>query len=182
LGEYFDSFEEAWSFFLERAEPLEDFFEEFTGGAFVGEAWLIVPSPEIKRAALAVQSELEALDWLTLVPHHFLHVSLTMDAASAFDEPVELEYARVGCFHTAVVVEVDSPQLHALDPHPKFLPHMTVAVVTGTSRVDELREILAAHRDDAFGTQRVDEIVRVWVELSREHVFEPWTVLERVHA
>jgi hypothetical protein len=182
LGEYFTSFDDAWRAFLERSEPLESFYDEFAGGAFDGEVWVIEPSPEIKRAALRVQGELEPFDLLELVPHHFLHVSVPHAAVRAFDEPIDLEYSRVNCFHTAVVAEVDAPALRALDPAPTFLPHMTLAVVRRPEAPDELRRVLEPLRDTSFGRQRVDEVRRIHVELSGERGLQPWTVVDRVRA
>ena len=98
LGEYFTSFDDAWRAFLARTEPLESFYDEFTGGAFDGEVWVIEPSPEVKRAALRVQGELEPFDFLELVPHHFLHVAVPHAAVRGFDAPIDLEYSRVNCF------------------------------------------------------------------------------------
>jgi hypothetical protein len=143
---------------------------------------VIEPRAELKRAALRVQGELEPLDFLELVPHHFLHVSVPHAAARAFDEPIDLEYARINCFHTAVVVEVEAPALRALDPQPEFLPHMTLAVVRRPEAPHELRRILEPLRDTSFGQQRVDEVLRIHVELSRERGLQPWTVVDRVRA
>ena len=97
MGEYFQSFADAWAAFLTRTEPLESFYDEFTGGAFDGEVWVIAPTPEVKRAALRVQGELERFDFLELVPHHFLHVSVPHAAAGKVAENflIEGRLARV---------------------------------------------------------------------------------------
>ena len=182
MGEYFTSFDDAWRAFLARDEPLEMFYDEFAGGAFDGEVWVIEPSPEVKRAALRIQGELERFDFLELVPHHFLHVSVPDAAARAFDGPIDLEYARVNCFHTAVVAQVESPALRALDPTPTFLPHMTLAVVQRPEAPDELRRVLEPLRATSFGRQHVDEVLRIHVALSRERGLQPWTVVDRVRA
>jgi hypothetical protein len=182
VGQYFESFAEAWADFLARTEPLESFYDEFTGGAFDGEVWVIQPSREVKRAALRVQGQLEGFDFLELVPHHFLHVSVPPAAVREFGEPVDLEYVRVNCFHTAVVAEVDAPALRALDPTPAFLPHMTLAVVRRPGQADELRRRLEPVRETAFGRQRVDELLRVRVALSREGGLQPWAVVDRIRA
>src|SRR5262249_22092069 len=120
VGTYFESFADAWAAFLARAEPLEGFYEEFRGAAFDGEVWVIAPTPEVKRAALRVQGELERFDFLELVPHHFLHVSVAPVLVENLGTTgaIDLTYARVNCFHTAVVAEVEAPALHALDPNP----------------------------------------------------------------
>jgi hypothetical protein len=143
---------------------------------------VIEPSPEIKRAALRVQGELEPLDFLELVPHHFLHVSVPPIAVRAFREPIDVEYSRVNCFHTAVVAEVDAPALRALDPAPTFLPHMTLGVVRRPEPPDDLRRVLESVRETSFGRQRLDEILRIHVELSRERGLQPWAVVDRVRA
>ena len=165
--------------FLARTEPLESFYDEFAGGAFDGDVWVVEPAREVKRAALRVQGELESLDFLELVPHHFLHVAVPHAAVLGFHEPIDLEYARVGCFHTAVVAEVEAPALRALDPVPTFLPHMTLAVVRRPEAPDELRRVLEPLRDNSFGSQRVEELLRIHVELSRERGLQPWTVVDR---
>jgi len=143
---------------------------------------VIEPSPEVKRAALRVQGELEPLEFLELVPHHFLHVAVPPAAVRAFGKPINLEYSRVNCFHTAVVAEVDAPALQALDPAPTFLPHMTLAVVRRPEPPQELRSVLEPLRDTSFGRQRVDELLRIHVELSRERGLQPWAVVDRVRA
>ena len=143
---------------------------------------MIQPPLEVKRAALRVQGELEAFDFLELVPHHFLHVSVSAAAVRELAAPVDLEFVRVNCFHTAVVAEVDAPALRALDPRPTFLPHMTLAVVRRPALADGLRRVLEPLRDTPFGRQRADEILRIHVELSSERGLQPWSVVERVRA
>jgi hypothetical protein len=182
VGTDFESFADAWAAFLARTEPLEGFYEEFRGAAFDGEVWVIAPTPEVKRAALRVQGELERFDFLELVPHHFLHVSVAPVLVDNLGTTgaIDLTYARVNCFHTAVVAEVEAPALHALDPNPRFLPHMTLAVVRRPEAPGELRGVLEPLRDTTFGSQRVKEVVRIHVELSRERGLQPWTVVDRV--
>jgi hypothetical protein len=167
---------------MSRTEPLEGFYDEFAGGAFDGEVWVIQPTPEVKRAALLVQGDLERFDFLDLVPHHFLHVSVPHAAVRELEEPIDVEYVRVNCFHTAVVTEVDSPALRALDPAPTFLPHMSLAYVTRPAPPDELRPALEQLRETSFGRQRVEEVLRIHVELSRERGLQPWTIVDRVRA
>ena len=138
------------------------------------------PTPEVKRAALRVQGELEQFDFLELVPHWFLHVAVRDGAAREFAAPLDLSYARTNCFHTAVVAEVDAPELRALDPDPLFLPHMSLAYVRRPAPADELRRVLEPLRETPFGAQTVDELLRVHVTLSRESGLEPWSVVDRV--
>jgi hypothetical protein len=145
---------------------------------------VIQPSLEVKRAALRVQGELEQLDFLELVPHHFLHVAVPDAALATLGATgvIELEYARVNCFHTAVVAEVDAPALRALDPRPTFLPHMSLAYVTRPAAPGELPGVLEPLRETKFGRQRVEEVLRVHVELSRESGLQPWTIVDRVQS
>jgi hypothetical protein len=182
VGAYFESFTDAWAAFLTRTEPLEVFYDEFRGGSFDGEVWVIEPSLEVKRAALRLQGELERFDFLSLVPHHFLHVSLPSTVLHGLGTtgPIDIDCARVNCFHTAVVAEVDAPALRALDADPTFLPHVTLAVVTAPASPDELRATLAPLRETSLGRQRVDEVLRVHVELSPDRGLEPWTIVDRV--
>jgi hypothetical protein len=77
VGRLFTSFDEAWEYFLGRAEPLEWFFGDFPedeGFAAVG--WVIEPPGEIKQAALELQATFASLEWLAPIPEHFLHVWL----------------------------------------------------------------------------------------------------------
>ena len=182
MGEYFTSFDDAWRAFLARTLPLESFYDEFSGGAFDGEVWVIEPTPEVKRAALRVQGELEPFDFLELVPHDFLHVAVPDAAARAFDAPLDLGYVGVTCFHPAVVAEVDAPALHALDPTPTFLPHLSLAYVPRPAPPDDLRRVLEPLHETSLGRQRVHELLRVHVKLSREGGLQPWTVVDRVRA
>ena len=59
---------------------------------------------------------------------------------------------------------------------------MTLAVVRRPEAPDELRRVLEPLRDTSFGRQRVDEMLRIHVELSRERGLQPWTVVDRVRA
>jgi len=127
-----------------------------------------------------VQGELERLNFLELVPHHFLHVSVPPAVVRELDEPIDVEYVRINSFCTAVIVEVDSPALRALDPTPTFLPHMSLAYVTRPAPPEELRRVLESVRETSFGRQRVDGLLRIHVELSRERGLQPWTVVDRL--
>ena len=140
MGAFFSSFDEAWSFFLGRTEPLEDFFAEFPDDddACV-KGWMVEPPAEIKAAAHRLQEALAQVTWLVPVPDHFLHVAIGLsdrigDVAEEWEdlEAFPITYANVNCFHAAVVVEVEGPmsQLVAGTPYDDstFLPHMTLAV------------------------------------------------------
>jgi hypothetical protein len=131
-----------------------------------------VPPADVKRAALLLQSELEPFDFLTLLPHEYLHVTVPGPVG-----PADLTYARLNCFPSAVVVEVASAGLPAAGT---FLPHLTHALVTRPAPKDELVAVLERLRETVLGTQRVEETIRVTFPLDRERLFEPWTVRERV--
>jgi hypothetical protein len=113
VGEFFTSFDAAWSAFLERREPLEWFFGDFAEDeGSVAEGWLVEAPAHVKEGAVELQDALAHLDWLTPVPDHFLHVWLagpgTMGNAYerwADVRPFAAEFRRVNCFHSAVVVE-----------------------------------------------------------------------------
>jgi hypothetical protein len=178
VGRLFESFDEAWAHFLARDEPLEDFFAGFATEEFEGDAWVIEPPVEVKAAAAELQQPLAKFDWLTVVPSYFLHVALP-GAPGNVPAP-ELEYRRVTCFHDAVVVEVDAPALKRLFPSKTFLPHLTLAIPTSPADPGELREVLRPLRDAYLGRQLATEAVHVTFPFSRERLFEPWTVGERV--
>jgi hypothetical protein len=89
IGEWFESYEEAWSYFLARETPLEDFWSELPEpDRSILAGWLIEPPPQLKDAvvprrqrpalpdpnrALDVHAPMEgrrnasALDWVTLL-------------------------------------------------------------------------------------------------------------------
>jgi hypothetical protein len=178
VSRLFESFDEAWGYFLGRRQPLEDFFAAVPNEEFEGEAWVIEPPAAVKAAATELQRPLQRFDWLRLVPSHFLHV--TLPGAAGVVPPPELEYRRVTCFHDAVAVEVDAPALKRLYPRTTFLPHLTLAITTRPAPPDELREVLRPLRDAHVGAQTVTEVLHVSFPFSRERLFEPWAVRERV--
>jgi hypothetical protein len=178
VGRLFESFDEAWAYFLGRDEPLEDFFAGFPAQEFEGEGWLIEPPADVKAAAAELQRPLAQFDWLKVVPSHFLHV--TLPGAPGVVPAPELEYRLVTCFHDAVAVEVDAPALKRLYKGKTFLPHLTLAVTTRPAPAGELREAVRPIRDAYLGRQLATEAVRVAFPFSRERLFEPWTVGERV--
>jgi hypothetical protein len=175
----FTSFEDAWEAFLRRHEPLESFWGELAddAGAFV-DAWLIVPPPELKRVAMRVQGELEDVRGLRIVPHHFLHVSLPH--VHQLEEPFEISVVRVNCFPAAVVAEVASATLGAVDTPETFLPHLSLAYVERPVEPGPVRAIVEPLRDTSFGSFVVDEVVRVRVPAAKATILEPWTVVERL--
>jgi hypothetical protein len=185
VGEFFTSFEDAWVAFVDRVEPLESFWDEFPDEPdFVAEGWLIVPPPEIKRAALGVQAALE-LPGLRIVPHHFLHVWLRGAYGPDLDEllglaPFELRLPRLTCFHTAVVAEVESEELAAIEAPAVFLPHLSLAYVELPVDPAPIRDGLAPRRNTNLGSFVVEELLHVRVPAAKSTVLEPWEVVERV--
>jgi hypothetical protein len=179
VGDLFTSFEEAWEAFLQRDEPLESFWNDLPDDAdtFV-DAWLIVPPPELKRAVLRVQGALEDVRGLAIVPHHFLHVSLPH--AHELEKPFAVSVARANCFPAAVVAEVESQTLDALDAPETFLPHLSLAYAERPVEPGPVRAIVEPLRDTAFGSFVVDEVVRVRVPAAKATILEPWTVVERL--
>jgi 2'-5' RNA ligase len=179
VGELFTSFEDAWAAFLRREEPLESFWNERPDDPdAVVDAWLIVPPPELKRAALRVQGELEDLAGLRIVPHHFLHV--TLPHAHELEEPFDVSVRCVNCFPDAVVAEVESKTLDGLDAPETFLPHVSLAYVERPVDPEPVREVLAPLRGSALGSFVVDEVVRVRVPAAKATILDPWTVVERL--
>jgi hypothetical protein len=186
--ELFTSFDDAWSEFMRRAGPLEDFFADFAEEDDAElEGWLVEPAPAIKAAAAELQEELAHFDWLVPVPAHFLHVWLVLserigDGWQQWEnvERFPVTYARVNCFHTAVVVEVASElrRLVVGTPNdlPTFLPHMTLAVVRGAPAPGPLRDALVPLRNAACGEHVVAEAIRVRFPAARATVFRPWTI------
>ena len=193
VGRFFTSFDEAWQYFLGRAEPLEWFFGDFPQDeAFVAEGWVFVPPSEIKQAALELQGAFASLEWLTPVPEHFLHVWLA-GATSAGGRPHELRhsgafdavYQRVNCFHSAVVVEVKAPQLRELIAGTQvdastFLPHMTIGVTREEHDPRELRTALLPLRNAELGGGKVTELTRIRFPAAQTTLLQPWTVIELV--
>ena len=181
MGDWFTSFDDAWSAFVRRDVPLESFWDGFADDpdAFL-DAWLLVPPPELKRAALRVQGVLEEVAGLRIVPHHFLHVSLPHDDEVLELEPFEVVFARLNCFHCAVVAEVQSGALDGLDAPETFLPHLSLAYVEKPIEPGPVRELLAPIRATELGAFLVDEIVRVRVPAAKSTILSPWTVVDRI--
>jgi len=185
VGEWFTSFDDAWSSFLARTEPLESFFDEFPEDpSSLAEGWVIVPPPEIKHEALRLQAELEGIPGLVAVPEHFFHVWLRDEHGPDLEPllelgPFTLSLARLNCFHTAVVAEVESPGLERLDAPDTFLPHLSLAYFRGPLPAQPVRDALVRFRERSLGTFIVDELVRVRLPAGRTTVLEPWTVVER---
>jgi hypothetical protein len=155
------------------------------------EGWIVEPSREVKAAAARLQESLRCLDWIDLVPEHFLHVWLGVperlgDAPLHWPAlaPFEIAYPRSNCFHNAVVVEVTQPVRRLVvgtqNDLPEFLPHMTVAVTRVEHPADELRDTLTELRDIDVGVQRVGDTKLVRFPAAQSTLFQPWEVVETV--
>jgi 2'-5' RNA ligase len=207
-GRLFRSFDESWSAFLERREPLESFVEELerdpppAGDELA--VWLIEPDEPVASASAEVQSRLPPLHWLRLLPRHYLHVfvgaigwthALDLDDVLGRGElalegadPFAAVLRRLNCFHTAVVAEV-APRKRFIDLRERLLPdcdtesmlpHMTLAVVTEPAQCDPLRETLVPLRETELGSFAVDRVTLCSVPVAQSRVLEPWNVLGRV--
>jgi 2'-5' RNA ligase len=132
VGRYFATFEEAWSFFLTREEPLEEFFGRLPDHESYILCWLLPFERSLVPRIQTAQRSFAALEWIDPQPEHFLHTSIaavavsprrpTADEITAAAEaarrawsgvqPFDVHYRRVNCFHDAVVVEVsgDGPK------------------------------------------------------------------------
>lgn len=185
MGEWFTSFDDAWSSFLARTEPLESIFDEFPDDpSALAEGWVILPPPEIKHEAMRLQGELEGIAGLVAVPEHFFHVWVRGEQGPDLEPlfelgPFTLSLARLTCFHTAVVAEVEAPGLDRLDAPDTFLPHLSLAYVRAPLAVEPVREALVPFRERSLGTFVVDDLVRVRLPVGRTTVLQPWTVVER---
>jgi len=132
VGEFFTSFDEAWAFFLDRDDELEDFFAQFPAPDHYILGWLLPAARELHPAVAPIQEAVSRLDWVTPFPAHFLHVWISAVSASprppeaaaiasalegaerawADVDAFDLVYRRVNCFHDAVVAETrgDGPR------------------------------------------------------------------------
>jgi hypothetical protein len=192
VGEFFTSFDAAWSAFLERREPLEWFFGDFAEDeGSVAEGWLVEAPAHVKEGAVELQDALAHLDWLTPVPDHFLHVWLagpgTMGNAYerwADVRPFAAEFRRVNCFHSAVVVEASGAFARLVEEssldRATFLPHLTIAVTRERHDPVALREVLQARRDVNLGEATVDEVKLVRFPASRTTLFRPWETIRTI--
>ena len=184
MGELFRSFDESWSHFLAREEPLESFVDGLPEGESATVAvWLIALAPELAVRVGALQRRLPQVDWLRPLPPHFLHVTLAehgfLDERSRVAELLEhgrdalrglrrfrLAFPRLNCFHEAVVAEVEgetealrdaAARLRGSTAEP-FLPHLSLAYTTASGPVAELRDALVRLRETHLGEQEVGAI------------------------
>jgi hypothetical protein len=193
VGRLFTSFESAWEYFLARREPLERFFDQFPlDPDFEAECWIVEPHDGIKRAAGDLQRAFAGLGWIVPVPKHFLHVALgTVEALTGRPERLrnsgvfEARYHRVNCFHSAIVIEVETAGLHRFIEGTQvdaatFLPHMTIGVTRAERDPGELRQELLPLRDCRLGVGTVTELKRVRFPAAQATLLRPWTVVETV--
>lgn len=127
MPQLFTSFEEAWDYFLDRREPLGDFFAQFPEEDLFLLGWLIRFDQQLIPAVRDVQAAFSHLEWVVPQPDHFLHTWLIggaflrrrptpQEVASAVHQAerswkevsnFDLTYRKINCFHTAVIVEVE---------------------------------------------------------------------------
>jgi hypothetical protein len=135
MSQLFTSFDEGWSCFLDRRDPLEDFFAQFPKEDVSLLGWLIRFDQQLIPAVRDVQDAFSHLEWIVPTPDHFLHTWLVggaflrrsptaREVASAVQQAecswkgasdFDVTYRRINCLHTAVVVEVEgeAPRLLA---------------------------------------------------------------------
>lgn len=127
MSRLFTSFDEAWDCFLDRRDPLDDFFAPFPEEDLLLLGWLIRFDQQLIPAVRDVQAAFSHLEWLVPQPDHFLHTWLVggaflrrrptaQEVAGAVQQAerswkgacdFDVTYHRINCFHTAVVVEVE---------------------------------------------------------------------------
>jgi hypothetical protein len=181
MGERFTSFDDAWSSLLARDQPMESLWDELPDDpSFTVDLWLMVPAPEVKRAALAVQGRLEDVEGLRIVAHDYLHITLGAQLPDVLgDEPFEVRLPRLNCFPDAVVAEAESDVLDDIDV-PTFLPHLSLAYVERPFHPRALHNVLVPLRQTDLGSFVVDELVQVRVPAAKSTMLQPWAVIDRV--
>jgi 2'-5' RNA ligase len=200
IGKWFESYDEAWNYFLTRNTPLEDFWSglpEPHGSILAG--WLIEPPRDVKDAVRDLLARLGAVEGVEAVPGHFLHIWIhrvahdpTLDQASelvnaarevwAEQLPCEIVLRRANCFHDAAVVEAHTegvPRLlAALNPDADLrtaLPHMTVGYLHSPSR-SSLQDVLEEFRGEEFGSFHADSVRLCLIPIARSTFLRPWRV------
>jgi 2'-5' RNA ligase len=200
IGKWFESYDEAWNYFLTREMPLEDFWPalpERDGSVLAG--WLIEPPPQVKDAVRDLLARLGELERVAVVPEHFLHISIhgvahnpgpsrvreLLDEAREIwaEEPCcEIVLRHANCFHDAAVVEAHTegvPRLlAALNPDADLrvaLPHMTVAYLQSPSLVS-IRHALKEFRGREFGSFQADNVRLCLIPIARSTFPRPWEV------
>jgi hypothetical protein len=192
VGRFFSTFGEAWESFLEREEPLEDFFGSFPEQDADLTVWLASPGPEAAAEAKAVQQALDGVEGLLFTPGHWLHVALGLGREDDLElvrerlhrfGSFDAEYGPAACFHDALVLEVHSPRLKelatAIDPARDvelFLPHVSFAYVTGTPDPSASRARLIPLRRRPSVRGRIREVQLCVVPVPRAELLSPWRV------
>jgi hypothetical protein len=192
VGRFFSSFDEAWAAFLERDEPLEDFFAGFPEEEAFLTVWLALPGPAVQAEATAVQQALAGIAGLRPPPTHWLHVSLGPGREDNLDRVRErlrdfgsfsVEYGPATCFHEAHVLEVHSDRMTDLARviHPErdlelFLPHVSVAYVAGTPEPGPSRQKLIQLRDRPPVRELISEVQLCVVPVRRSKLLTPWRI------
>jgi 2'-5' RNA ligase len=205
IGRLFESYDEAWSYFLSRETPLEDFWSvlpERDGSVLAG--WLIDPPPQVKDAVHDLVARLEEVEGVVAVPEYFLHIWIagvaldpTPERVTALVDTAHEAWSRQGsfdialrhsnCFHDAAVVEAHTdgvPRLlAALDPDADLrvaLPHMTVGYLRSPSAAS-LRDALDDFRDCEFASFTADSVQLCLIPIARSTFTRPWD-LAGVHS
>lgn len=181
MGKLFASFDEAWSHFLARRQPLESFYAELPDDPDATIViWIAVPPERVVGAALRLQRAFAHFGWIAPLPRHFLHVTLRAGLDWAALGPFGAEYGPVGCFHDAVVAEVRAPAVEASVADPLFRPHLSLGYFREPHDPEPLRQALSPLRDVTLGRGTVTAVQRVRVPVAKSRLLEPWTALETV--
>ena len=205
IGRLFESYDEAWSYFLSRETPLEDFWSglpERDGSVLAG--WLIEPPPQAKDTVHDLLARMGEVEGVVAAPRHFLHIwiagvaldptpervtALVDVAREAWSEQRSFDIAlrRANCFHDAAVVEAHTDGvpglLAALDPDADLrvaLPHLTVGYLRSPS-LASMRDALEDFRDGEFASFNADSVRLCLIPIGRSTFTRPWQ-LAGVHS
>ena len=200
IGKWFESYDEAWSDFLARETPLEDFWSVLPkpeGSILAG--WLIEPPSQAKDAVHDLLARLGKVEGVAVVPSHFLHIWIhgvahdpTADRMSQLVDEAreawagrgscEITLRHANCFHDAAVIEAHTdgvPRLlAALNPDADLrvaLPHMTVAYLRSPSAAS-VRDVLGDFRGEEFGSFHADNVRLCLIPIARSTFMRPWKV------
>ena len=91
----------------------------------------------------------------------------------------------MNCFHSAVVVEVEAPQLHNFVAGTRvdsatFLPHMTIGVTREEHDPEDLRRALLPLRNARLGVGEVTEVKHIRFPAAQTTLLRPWSVIQTV--
>jgi len=200
IGTWFESYGEAWNYFLTRETSLENFWSvlpEPEGSILAG--WLIEPPPQVKDAAHDLLARLGQVEGVVAVPRHFLHIWIhgvahdpTADRISelvdgarevwAGQGSCEIALRHANCFHDAAIVEAHTdgvPRLlAALNPDADLrvcLPHMTVGYLRSPSAAS-MRDVLTDFRGKELGSFQADNVRLCLIPIARSTFMRPWMV------